>query len=374
MVKKFKKWFSSLGSARTVAVILVIFVLSTLFVPFFSLSTYAATNAFTANVGIFIDDVSSLTIYDSLGTVTTLNTNNTNYTFTYPTNTSPTITSTVQGGVTRYSARYNVTVNGYYSQYMLYEVGSSGSGGIYSSGENAYLQNGVNVMFYGSGDRSTSLQTVSLTLIIYNIQNYGYVPPTPSIPSLDDTWILLDKELDYNGVVDVELDATFYYDGADNIYALYYNRGILETYGDHGDYTINSNSRDQHRLIYIESIDESQTDYSAFYSFVSTNAAIITDWDNSFTEWLHDSLDESFNSGYTTGYNDASGVGISAYDKGYQDGYTKALSESLGNMMLDPIAALFDFELMPNITIGGIFAAILGISLVLLFLKYFAGG
>ena len=79
--------------------------------------------------------------------------------------------------------------------------------------------------------------------------------------------------------------------------------------------------------------------------------------------------------GYEQGYRNGRNAG---YDIGYVDGKNSKLADGIfsgvGDFLIGTIGGFMAFELMPNISIGGIIMFIIGISLFIAFIKFFAGG
>lgn len=79
--------------------------------------------------------------------------------------------------------------------------------------------------------------------------------------------------------------------------------------------------------------------------------------------------------GYESGYQDALKKNAEAYDNGRAEG----IASGFYGLFTDPIGALFNFVIVPlpdggGITLGTIFLVMIAISLIVIYLKYFAGG
>ena len=90
---------------------------------------------------------------------------------------------------------------------------------------------------------------------------------------------------------------------------------------------------------------------------------------------------DAYNDGYDTGYKVGFRNGeLSGYDIGYNDGVNAGFGDNLlGATLIAPVRALSSFVLYTSsngfsVTLWHIFGAIFGLSLLLAFLKYFAGG
>lgn len=76
--------------------------------------------------------------------------------------------------------------------------------------------------------------------------------------------------------------------------------------------------------------------------------------------------------GYTIGYDEGFDAGEDAgYDLGYADAWD---SVSPLDFVIKPVESVLDFHIFGDVTLGGILGVLLGVSLVMMFLKYFAGG
>lgn len=87
--------------------------------------------------------------------------------------------------------------------------------------------------------------------------------------------------------------------------------------------------------------------------------------------------------GYNTGYNTGENIGyLSGYNAGYNTGYSdgrnsqvsNGVFSGVGSFLTTTIGGFLDFELMPNISIGGVLACIVGLYGLFALLRYFAGG
>ena len=128
-------------------------------------------------------------------------------------------------------------------------------------------------------------------------------------------------------------------------------------------------------------------------------------WQTDYDRGYEDGYDDGFEAGYDVGYqegNTGGGAGggytdadleaaraegyelgyrygrDAGYDIGYVDGKNSQLSDGIfsgiGDFLVGTIGGFMAFELMPNISIGGILMFIIGISLFIAFIKFFAGG
>lgn len=103
--------------------------------------------------------------------------------------------------------------------------------------------------------------------------------------------------------------------------------------------------------------------------------------------YMHDAINFYFNewggSGgdsdqiYLEGYRDGQLVG---FDRGYAEGYDEGYGTGtgggfkLGSFLKTVVGGFFDFQIMPGLSIGGIFGIFIGILIFVAFLKHFAGG
>lgn len=90
-----------------------------------------------------------------------------------------------------------------------------------------------------------------------------------------------------------------------------------------------------------------------------------------------------YNLGYDTGYYTGETIGYQSgynagYNAGYSDGRNSQVSNGvfsgIGSFLTTTIGGFMDFELMPNISIGGVLTCIVGLYGLFALLRYFAGG
>ena len=282
MAKKLKNWFRSRGSARTVALITLTLVLSTLLVPLFSISSSAYVNN---------DDVFYFYVLNDGGT------------------------TLVHPDVTYYYNSYgDITYAGSTNDLLLMSPIPSE----YHIGYKYYYGGPVTV------DLSESYIDVSNYVYYNRLWIYG-IDKVVAIKVFDGSGNLVSWNDTPNSVPSFDVNSGYYY------------------------------------LIYTKSGDSSIPNITADVRF---NLAVNSTGGGG-------SAGDDYDIGYEDGYSDGYDLG---YSVGFNDGYDNANIDFIFNTIVDPVSALFNFELLPSISIGSIFATILGISLVLLFLKYFAGG
>lgn len=88
-------------------------------------------------------------------------------------------------------------------------------------------------------------------------------------------------------------------------------------------------------------------------------------------------LSIGYSPGFDAGFAEGSADG---YNEGLNDGFNQGVNQapsiwgSFSSFLTNTVSGFFDFEIVPGFSIGGIVSAMLGITLVVLFLKIFAGG
>ena len=71
---------------------------------------------------------------------------------------------------------------------------------------------------------------------------------------------------------------------------------------------------------------------------------------------------------------------LAVFDRGYAEGYDEGYGTvtgggfKLGAFLKTVVGGFFDFQIMPGLSIGGIFGIFVGILIFVTFLKHFAGG
>lgn len=107
--------------------------------------------------------------------------------------------------------------------------------------------------------------------------------------------------------------------------------------------------------------------------------------------YTDEDLQEAYQYGYDNGYMVGTSDGFeSGRSFGYQEGYQKGkadgivigkneqlesgLGSGIGDFLTTTIGGFFRFELMPGLSIGGIFTAVVGCLALVWFLKMLAGG
>lgn len=111
-----------------------------------------------------------------------------------------------------------------------------------------------------------------------------------------------------------------------------------------------------------------------FFRVIFSQANVISDYEQGYTAGYMAGLLYGQENGYNMGYQDGLESG-DAYHKGRADG----IASGLFGLFTNPIGEIFKFTIVPAgenpaVTLGAVFLVLVAISLIIIYLKYFAGG
>lgn len=121
------------------------------------------------------------------------------------------------------------------------------------------------------------------------------------------------------------------------------------------------------------------SDYESYFVFVfyDVTSPFIDDfsqrkfWEAVSAAKYSAGLTTGQNNGYNQGYDDGKNVG---YNQGYNDGLAEGTPTSALAGIVSGVSNILEIPLFGNFTLGGLISIIIGIGLLFLFLKIFAGG